>query len=401
MRKCINCGVNIEDDALFCPYCGCVNKKGSKNKGIKIISSSTKIKNDNKSNEDGKKVLWILLWLLVFPIPITIVFLKSNKLNKSAKFLIIAAAWVIYLMIFAPGFGDSNTGNIKKLTFTRGDEVTVKVSCKKSPGYLIVDVKSKNSFKPEDVIFVSDNPEVATITFVKANDNFLYFEIIGLSGGETNVYAMSADGNIRSDSIHVIVTVPILIEKIELVEVKTEFILGETLKVEKKIYPSDAENKILKWSSSDESVATVDEAGNIVAVGGGKTTIKVTSSNGVEASFDITVDGTKKLMRVKVSHYRDDNNNIGNEWEYEFKIDGEYVSGQIVVTVGETLSLSAKITEEDEKPDVGTGSAFYKVKEEDLFNGFEVKFDVYVTENAGKNKGKSAHFIVVYTFSPK
>lgn len=37
-----------------------------------------------------------------------------------------------------------------------------------------------------------------------------------------------------------------------------------------------------------------------------------------------------------------------------------------MVTVGETLSLSAKITEEDEKPDVGTGSAFYKVKEEDL-----------------------------------
>lgn len=83
---------------------------------------------------------------------------------------------------------------------------------------MIVDVKSKNSFKPEDVIFVSDNPEVATITFVKANDNFLYFEIIGLSGGETNVYAMSADGNIRSDSIHVIVTVPILIEKSSLLK---------------------------------------------------------------------------------------------------------------------------------------------------------------------------------------
>ena len=71
------------------------------------------------------------------------------------------------------------------------------------------------------------------------------------------------------------------------------------------------------------------------------------------------------------------------------------------VGVGETLSFYAQFTESDDIPDVGSATATHTVTEEDVINGFEVSMDLYVTENAGRNSGKTAHFIVTYKFSPK
>jgi len=64
-------------------------------------------------------------------------------------------------------------------------------------------------------------------------------------------------------------------------------LIGEKIKTKVTVSPSDAEDKTIKWTSSNEEVATVDEEGVITAVGGGEATIKATSSNGVEASLDI------------------------------------------------------------------------------------------------------------------
>ena len=166
------------------------------------------------------------------------------------------------------------------------------------------------------------------------------------------------------------------------------------------VNPSDAEDKTITWTSSDEEVATVDEKGIVTAVGGGEATIKATSSNGVEDSFDISVDGSKTLMNLKVRHSREDDVNIGDEWSYDIEIDGERPSKTIGVAAGDTLSFSATITESDDSPDTGTGSTSYTVTEDDIENGFEVAFDVYVTENGGRNSGQSAHFVVSFTFSP-
>jgi len=58
----------------------------------------------------------------------------------------------------------------------------------------------------------------------------------------------------------------------------------------------------------------------------------------------------------------------------------------------------SKYSEEDDKPDVGNASSNYTVTEDDIENGFEIALDLYVSENAGKNSGKKAHFIVTYSF---
>ena len=297
---------------------------------------------------------------------------------------------------------ETPVGNIKELKFTKTDDITVKVGKTESPGYLDVDVKSTRDFSTSDVVFVSDNPGVATITFTEDSlTTWLYFDIVGVSAGETDVYATTQDGSIKSEPIHVTVPEPIRIESIEIGDVKTDLVIGETIQVEPTITPENAEDTVLKWTSSDEAVATVDNSGIVSAVGDGAATITATSSNDIEASFDVNVDGSKKLINVNVKHKRDDDNNIGDEWSYDIEINGERASNTMGIGVGDTILFSAKITESDDNPDVGAASDSYTVTEDDLINGFEVSMDVYVTENGGRNSGQSAHFIVTYTFAPK
>lgn len=417
MKICKNCNSKIEDDALVCPYCGCVTKKGSKTKAapkeqpINRSASST-------PKKKRKTWLWVLGWICIFPLPLTILMLRNKKLNKVAKIAIIAVAWIFYLVIaFSGGSGDTTSTdsgtrtsteqtavetseNIKSLSFTKTADVTVKVGKSTSSGYLKVDVKSKKNFSADDVVFVSENPEVATITLSKESSTMLYFDITGISGGETNVYATSKDGSVKSEIIHVIVPEPIGVDSIELNGYKTELCVSQTTSAKASISPSNAEDKTLTWSSSDESVATVDAKGNVTAVGGGTATISATANNGIAASFDVNVDGTKTLMKLSVRHPREDDVNIGDEWSYDVQVNGERAYNEMGVAVGETLSFYAKFTEEDDNPDVGSAKTTHTVTEEDIANGFVVTMDVYVKENGGKNSGKSAHFVVTYTFSP-
>ncbi|MGN0495629.1 MAG: Ig-like domain-containing protein [Lachnospiraceae bacterium] len=72
---------------------------------------------------------------------------------------------------------------------------------------------------------------------------------------------------------------------------------GETLKLTATITPEDATDKSVTWSSSNTEVATVDENGNVTAVGNGKCDITVTTNDGgMTASSTITVDLSGKTM---------------------------------------------------------------------------------------------------------
>ena len=83
------------------------------------------------------------------------------------------------------------------------------------------------------------------------------------------------------------------------------------------------------------------------------------------------------------------------------RINGERAKGEMEVAVGDNISFSARMEEEDTKPDIGSESASHTVTKEDIMNGFSTSLEVVVTENGGRNKGKSAHFVVTYKFVPK
>ena len=126
------------------------------------------------------------------------------------------------------------------------------------------------------------------------------------------------------------------------------------------------------------------------------------SNSATDASaLAILNDLKENDMTVKVQRRRTDDVNIGDEWFYAYFVDGEYLSGQqFRFSLDESIILSAKITENDEYPDVGTAEIEHVITQDDLLNGFDEILKVSVTENKGHNSGKSAEFALIFSFMP-
>ena len=87
---------------------------------------------------------------------------------------------------------------------------------------------------------------------------------------------------------------------------KTEGILnvGNTVTITATVAPEEATNPAVTWSSSDESVATVDETGKVTAVAAGNATITATSEDdiSVSADYELTVQKKKAATTTKNSY---------------------------------------------------------------------------------------------------
>ena len=302
---------------------------------------------------------------------------------------------------------------IAGLDFTEKDEVRIEAGKSVSPGCLKADVRQDETISEEDIQFVSENKDVADIKCTKCEGSELYFEITGVSPGETSVYAKYIIGKdiqsmepyiIQSEKIHVIVEKPVKkVESITFGEIKDTLMIGESVKVEATVSPDDAEDKTLTWNSSDENVVTVDD-GLVKAVGGGSAIITAKASNDIESSFNVNVDASRRIMQVSVSYDRLNDINIGHELSYYAEVDGDPLEDYIPekeIAVGQTIGILARVTEDDKDPDIGENYVEYTVTEDDIINGFEVSLNVDVEENGGRYIGKIANFIATVKFRTK
>ena len=111
--------------------------------------------------------------------------------------------------------------------------------------------------------------------------------------------------------------------------------------------------------------------------------------------------GNAQSMQVKASATCGDYNHVGSDWSQEFYVNGEKVGKSTTVSIaaGDTITVSATITEEDKSPDIGTNSESYTVTQSDLKNGFSIRFKVDVRENKGRYSGSVATWNVTFNFS--
>lgn len=83
----------------------------------------------------------------------------------------------------------------------------------------------------------------------------------------------------------------ILITKITLNQTSVSMAASDTIKLSATVTPSNATNQTLSWSSSNQSVATVDSSGTVKALSAGTTTITAEAKDGsnMKATATITV----------------------------------------------------------------------------------------------------------------
>ena len=92
--------------------------------------------------------------------------------------------------------------------------------------------------------------------------------------------------------------VEIRVQGVNLSETRLSLVKGTNTKVEAIIRPSNATNKNVVWTSSNESVATVDQTGNITALEAGMATITATTQDGNKSS-DIRLVVTDRKIEVE------------------------------------------------------------------------------------------------------
>jgi len=119
-----------------------------------------------------------------------------------------------------------------------------------------------------------------------------YGVVKGYADGTCEVYAKSYDGGYVDFCIVHVSNASV--KYISMDRTQCELMVGEVQKRIVMIAPSTARKKILFWTSSDSSIAKVDEQGNIMAVNVGTATITATSFDGEKtASCKVIVSEAK------------------------------------------------------------------------------------------------------------
>ena len=139
-----------------------------------------------------------------------------------------------------------------------------------------------------------DNADNKTLEWSSSVESVATVDQLGhvtaVNAGECYITAKTTDGSELSDSCKVIV-VNRKVESVSLDILEWSGHEGESFHLEATVLPENADDKTLEWSSSDVSVANVDENGLVKAVGIGECLINATTTDGsdLSASCKITV----------------------------------------------------------------------------------------------------------------
>lgn len=137
-------------------------------------------------------------------------------------------------------------------------------------------------------VIVPENATERTLTWTSSNPAIATVDengtVTAKEAGTTTITVTTSNG--KTATCEVTVVVPV--EKVELNKKDLTLNKGANDTLIATITPEDASEKTLTWTSSDESVATVDENGKVTAIGVGTATITV-SCNGKTATCKVTV----------------------------------------------------------------------------------------------------------------
>lgn len=117
--------------------------------------------------------------------------------------------------------------------------------------------------------------------------------VTAMAEGETKIFATVSNVT----ALCALTVVPVAVESITLNETTKKMSMGETLQLVASVTPENATYKDVEWTSSDETVATVDDNGLVKTLGIGNVAITATLvTGGKSATCDIVILGDEPLM---------------------------------------------------------------------------------------------------------
>lgn len=143
----------------------------------------------------------------------------------------------------------------------------------------------------EDVEWISNDPNIVA---VDENGN-----ITGKNEGNAIVFSKTSDGHIANCDITVSSE---SVKSVQLNKEELTLIIGRTEQLIASIFPENADNKTIIWSSDNDNIATVDQNGKVTAKAEGTATITATAGDKTaECVITVTEQENIKLCAHSIS----------------------------------------------------------------------------------------------------
>jgi len=102
--NCLHCGAPLKVDQgrkiVRCEYCGATfTVPESADDAEKKYAPLPGLTGEIPPPRKRRTLLWVLGWIFIFPVPLTILMLRNRRLPKAARFAIIALGWAVYLLL--------------------------------------------------------------------------------------------------------------------------------------------------------------------------------------------------------------------------------------------------------------------------------------------------------------
>ena len=192
--KCPSCGSETQNN--YCEFCGNELSQSKPNK--KTIKNT------------GKKIwLWVLGWIFIFPLPLTIILLRKKNIKPIVKYAIIAVAWLVFLTVGlnadneAPVQNDSTTSSYaessqedKQNSSSTGSVSTETSSVVKLTTYAADEVVNRfiNEFNSNSTYEITNirKGNIRTKYFGYANNRYL--EMINANDAGAQAFCLTING---------------------------------------------------------------------------------------------------------------------------------------------------------------------------------------------------------------
>lgn len=153
---------------------------------------------------------------------------------------------------------------------------------------LIASIEPLNSTNNK-VVWTSSDNEIATVDYNG--------KVTALKIGTTKIKATTEDGNFSSTCDIIVGEKEITVNSVSLNKIELSLLEGDSDKLLAEIEPSDATYKEVDWTSSDESIVSVDSYGNVTALKAGVALVTATArESGKKDACSILVE--KKIVAV-------------------------------------------------------------------------------------------------------
>lgn len=154
---------------------------------------------------------------------------------------------------------------------------------------LVAKVYPKNA-NNKKLLWTSSNKRIATVE---------KGVVVGLRKGTVKITVKSTDGS--KLSAQCVVTVKQAVKNIKLNKTLITGRKGTKVTLKAKVTPTKADNRIVKWQSSNKKIATVNKKGVVTVKGKGCAVIKCTSGDGSGVYSKCVVKNSSKAKSIKLN----------------------------------------------------------------------------------------------------